>query len=167
MPDEVVEVAQTIGSLEQLRLAGVMTHLASADADDPALALDQVAAFDHCVQALREAGIEVPMQHLANSAATFRFPELHRDMVRVGIAMYGLVPDPDVPLPAPMKPVMTIHGRVRRVFDLASGDAVGYGGTYCRLAANGRPWSRLATPTATAARFPLAAGWRFRGNERT
>ncbi|MBA3274825.1 MAG: alanine racemase [Chloroflexia bacterium] len=126
----VPSLVRTITSLEKLRLDGVMTHLACADAEDPALVTDQVAVFDRCLAELERAGLDVPAQHVANSAATLRFPEYHRNMVRVGIAMYGLVPDVAIPLPAAMKPVITIHGRVARVFDLSPEDLVGYGGTY-------------------------------------
>jgi alanine racemase len=129
-PDDVVCVAKAILAHPQLRLAGVMTHLAAADAEDPTSAEAQVAVFDACLDQLRQAGIEIPMQHVANSAGALRFPAFRRDMVRLGIAMYGLVPDVSVPLPPPMRPALTIHGRIARVFDLAPGDAVGYGRTY-------------------------------------
>lgn len=130
MPEDVVDVAQTIASLDRLRLDGVMSHFASADSDNDQSVHEQAARFDRCVGALRDAGIAVPAQHLANSAATLRFPEYHRNMVRLGIAMYGLSPGDGVTLPSPMKRVLTIHGRISRVIDLAPGDRVGYGGAY-------------------------------------
>ncbi len=130
MPADVPDLVRTIASLEQLRLDGVMTHLASADAPEPASAAEQVAVFDRCLAELDFGDAPAPLQHIANSAATLRFPPFHRDLVRIGIAMYGLVPDPSVPLPPPMRPVMTVHGRITRVFDLSPGDQVGYGGTY-------------------------------------
>lgn len=130
MPADMPGLVRTIGSLDKLRLDGVMTHLASADADDPASVTDQAAEFDRCLDALERAGLDVPMRHVANSAATLRYPEMHHDMVRVGIAMYGLAPGTSIPLPPPMKPVMPLHARVARVFDLSPGDQVGYGGAY-------------------------------------
>ncbi len=137
MPRDVPDLVRTIASLKELRLDGIMTHLASADADDPASVTRQVAEFDRCLEALADSGLHIPIQHLANSAATLRFPEFHRDMVRVGIVMYGLLPDVSIPLPKPMRPVLTVHGRITRVFDLFPGDQVGYGGTY-RAAGNER-----------------------------
>jgi alanine racemase len=127
---EALDVVRAIASEKRLRLDGVMTHLAAADAIDPASAHEQVATFDRCVDCLRDAGITIPAQHVANSATTLRFPGYRRDMVRLGIAMYGLVPDASLPVPWPMKPVLTIHGRVARVFNLEAGDRVGYGRTY-------------------------------------
>jgi alanine racemase len=128
LPGEVPDLVRTLTSLERLRLDGIMTHLASADAPDSTPAAEQVAAFDRCLNGLELA--EGTLCHVANSAATLRFPAFHRDMVRVGIAIYGLLPDPSVPLVSAMKPVLTVHGRIARVFDLGPGDAVGYGGTY-------------------------------------
>lgn len=130
MPEAVVDLAKTIAGLPELRLDGIMTHLAAADDPDPASARDQVARFDTCVGALAAASIDVPCQHVANSATTLRFPEFHRGMVRVGIALYGLRPDADLPLPAPMRPVMRVAGRISRVIPLADGDTVSYGRAY-------------------------------------
>lgn len=135
MAVDVPDLVRTIGSLDKLRLDGIMTHLACAD--EPVAAAEQGAAFDRCLAELDFGDAPAPLQHVANSAATLRFPAYHRDLVRVGIAMYGLVPDRSIPLPAPMQPVITVHGRVARVFDLSPNDQVGYGGTY-RSAGNER-----------------------------
>ena len=129
-PGDVVDLARTITACPELRLEGIMTHQAAADAPDPSAAHRQVAVFDEAVRALREAGIEAPIHHVANSATTLRFPEYRRGQVRAGIAIYGLDPDPGLPVPPPMRPVMTIHARIMRVFDIQPGEAVGYGGTY-------------------------------------
>lgn len=136
-PESALGVAQAIASHLELRLAAVMTHLAASDSSDPTFVIEQAARFDRCIASLRDAGIKIPAQHIANSAATLRFPEIHRDLVRIGIAMYGLRPDPAMPLPETMRPIMTIHGRVTRVIDLNEGDTVGYGRTY-RAPSSGR-----------------------------
>lgn len=129
-PDRVLDVARAIAGHVELRLDAVMTHLAAADDPAPAFALEQAARFDACVAALHEADVPVPAQHIVNSAGTLRFPSLHRDMVRIGIAMYGLRPDIDLHLPEPMRPILTIHGRISRLIDLQKGDTVGYGRTW-------------------------------------
>ena len=137
MPEHATELAQVIDGLPELTLAGMMTHLASADAPDATATTAQVAAFDSAVAAVREAGIEVPVQHVANSAATLRFPHFHRDMVRIGIAMYGLLPNTSMSLLPGMRPAMTVFSRIGRLVPLEPGDAVSYGGTY-RVEANER-----------------------------
>jgi alanine racemase len=129
-PEEAVGVARAIVARPELQWAGVMTHLATADEPDTRFTREQAARFDAAVAALREAGLSIPAQHITNSAGTLRFPDLHRDMVRVGIALYGLRPDPAMPLPEPMAPVLSIQSRVARVSTLHAGDGVNYGRTY-------------------------------------
>ena len=129
-PDEALTVAQAIASHSNLRLDGVMTHFACADAEFRSFTDAQAARLDDCLAQLANAEIPVPTVHIANSAATLRFPEYHRNMVRLGIAMYGLVPDRSIPLLPGMKPALTIHGRLIRVHTLESGEAVGYGATH-------------------------------------
>ncbi len=129
-PDDAVAVAKEIVAHPELRLAGLMTHQASADAELPDPALGQESAFDAAIASLADAGIEIPMQHMANSATILRFPEMHRGQVRAGIMTYGLNPDPAWPAPDPMRPIATIHARLMRVFDIEPGEVVGYGGTY-------------------------------------
>jgi alanine racemase len=126
----VVDVAQAIASHEQLSLDGLMSHLSSADDPDPTSAYDQLAEFDQAVSLLREAGIEIPEHHIANSAATLRFPEFHRNRIRSGVATYGLQPDVGMTLPDEFRPILTLHSRISRITDLAPGDAVSYGRTY-------------------------------------
>lgn len=129
-PERVVDIANVIAESPELRLDGVMTHFAAADDPEPESVRRQMAVFDACIEALTAAGLPLPMQHVANSAATLRFPEFHRGQVRVGIALYGLRPDPGMVLPDPMRPVLSIFGRVSRLFDLEPGDTVSYGRTY-------------------------------------
>ncbi|HYI24178.1 MAG TPA: alanine racemase [Thermomicrobiales bacterium] len=129
-PDEAVAAAREITAHPELRLVGLMTHQASADAESDGPALRQEAAFDAAIAAIADAGIELPMQHMANSATLLRFPEMHRGQVRAGILSFGLNPDPALPAPALIRPVATIHARLMRVFEIERGEAVGYGGTY-------------------------------------
>ncbi|HEV2129342.1 MAG TPA: alanine racemase [Thermomicrobiales bacterium] len=130
-PERAVGVAKVIDAVPELRLAGVMTHFASADDPDAASTHMQAAMFDEAVAAIRAAGIEVSSEHLCNSAATLRYPEYHRDRVRVGISMYGLRPDPElVPVPDPIRPIMSVHSRITRIEELQPGERVSYGGTW-------------------------------------
>lgn len=131
--DEAVPAAQLITSLPELQLEGVMTHLASADEPDPASALGQVARFDEAIQAVRDAGIDPGMTHVANSAGTLRFPAFHKELVRPGLAFHGVQPSEHTPLPGQpgeMRPVFTMHSRIERIIPIHPGDAVSYGGTW-------------------------------------
>lgn len=133
LPEDVVESAQRIMSFPELQLEGLMTHLASADVEDLSSARKQVALFDQVAADLEAAGIDIPVKHVSNSAATVQFPEWHKDMVRSGIATYGVNPAPHIPLPGEpgeMRQIVTVHSMVTRVVPLEPGDAVSYGGTW-------------------------------------
>lgn len=132
-PGAVVESARAILKHPELHLEGLMTHLACADEVDLTSAHQQVKVFDECVAKLRDAGIEVPVHHVANSATTVQFPQYHRNMVRSGLALYGVRPAPHIPLPGGdgvMKQILTVYSMVTRVIPLAPGDRVGYGGSW-------------------------------------
>lgn len=164
-PSEALALARQIVDSPELRFAGLMTHFASADDPDPSPTLAQAAEFDAVVAELRANGIDVPLQHLANSAATLRFPSLHRDMVRTGIATRGLPPDPDMPLPPGFRPILSLYSRVARIIPLASGDAVSYGRTY--VSAGGERGALV--PIGYGDGYPRALsslGWMALGGER-
>lgn len=131
-PASVVDSAKAIMEHPELKLEGVMTHLSCADEIDLNSAHEQVRVFDQCIRDLEEAGIEIPIHHVANSATTVQFPQYHRDMVRPGLALYGVQPAPHIPLPGngSMKQVLTVYSMVTRVLPLEKGDRVGYGGTW-------------------------------------
>ncbi|HEV2072031.1 MAG TPA: alanine racemase [Thermomicrobiales bacterium] len=132
-PESVVESARAIMQHPELKLEGLMTHLACADELDLTSAHEQVNVFDRCVGMLSEAGIEIPVHHVANSATTVQFSQYHKNLVRSGLALYGVRPAPHIPLPGgerAMKQILTIHGMVTRVIPLAPGDRVGYGGAW-------------------------------------
>jgi alanine racemase len=114
-----------------LRIQGLWTHFASADEpEDPFLDV-QLDRFNQAVAAVRASGIEVPILHSANSAATMLRPDTHFDLVRVGIAMYGVSPGPALdPAAAELRPAMTLRSRVVLTRRVPAGDAVSYGLTY-------------------------------------
>jgi alanine racemase len=128
--EHVVDVAKAIKSHEILSLDGLMSHLSSADDPDPSSANDQLQVFERCVARLADAGIEIPEHHIANSAATLRFPGFHKGRVRSGVATYGLRPDVGMALPETFSPILTVHSRISRIIPLAPGDTVSYGRTY-------------------------------------
>lgn len=125
-PEEAVEVADRIASTPGLHLEGVYTHFASAESDR-ALTETQLQRFLSVVAALRAHGHHPPFVHAANSAATFAVPESHLDLVRVGIALYGL--SPGVPTP-PLRPALRVTARVVQVRRVPEGTPVSYGASY-------------------------------------
>lgn len=128
--EEVAALAGAIGRLPGLRLGGVMTHFAAADAPDAAHAREQLRRFDKAVASAHLPASPSLLRHAANSAATFALPEARLDMVRIGIALYGCLPSPDVVPPIPLRPALTLETRVAQVRWVPAGTTVSYGCTF-------------------------------------
>ena len=122
---EATRVAAAVAASPWLRLAGAMTHFATSD-DDPAFAREQLARFMPWAQALRAAHGEL-LLHAANSAAALGIPESRLDMVRCGIAVYGMDPFGEDPAPHGLAPALELRSYVAEVKRLAPGESVGYG----------------------------------------
>lgn len=112
-----------------LRLEGLWTHLASASEDEKTT-LVQMESFRVVVDDLRAAGHAPRLLHAANSAATILYPETHLDLVRTGIAMYGLEPAPGVGSGWGLRPALTWRSAVASVRRLPAGERVSYGHRY-------------------------------------
>jgi alanine racemase len=112
-----------------IRLVGVSSHLATAEAPLPADAETQIKRFAALCDGLRLAQNRV-VRHMANSAATLYLPESHFDMVRVGLAMYGHSPRGAQAAPIRLSPILSLRARVSQVKDVHAGAVVGYGGTW-------------------------------------
>jgi alanine racemase len=124
-PAEATRVAEAVAVAPGLELAGALTHFATAD-DDPAFLAEQLARFTPWAQALRarHPGLLV---HAANSAATLREPAARFDLVRCGIAIYGLDPFHSDPAAHGLEPALTLHSYVAEVKRLQPGESAGYG----------------------------------------
>lgn len=109
---------------------GTWSHLACADRPDDPANYGQRLAFEAALDALVDAGLQPGLRHLANSAATIALPETHFDLVRVGIASYGLPPSASMKVDLPLRPVMTLRGRLAAVKRVPTGAGVSYDWTY-------------------------------------
>jgi len=130
MPGQVVDFARWLVTLPGVRLEGVFTHFATADAADETHVRHQLEVFRQALAALENADIRIPLRHAANSAATMRLPEAHFDAVRLGIAMYGLDPSDEWPPVFEIRPALTLKSRVSRVRELPPGSGISYGRTF-------------------------------------
>ena len=124
---QAVEFAQLVQRLPHLTIASVYSHFATADSLDRTVMRLQQARFKGAIVQLQEAGIVPPRLHIANSAATLTDPALHYDMVRVGLALYGLHPAPHLKPTVHLKPVMQVKARVTQVKTIQAGTGVSYG----------------------------------------
>jgi alanine racemase len=130
LPDEVVPFVRRIAELPGLKLEGLFTHFAVADLADKTYTRRQFELYMQVVRQLEEAGFAIPLKHVANSATNLDLPEMHLDMVRCGIALYGLRPSDEVEPAIPLKPAMALKSRVARVRTLPPGSSISYGCTY-------------------------------------
>jgi alanine racemase len=106
---------------------GVMSHLAAADAGEEAT-IEQLDRFGEALKLVGEAGLQPAKIHMANSAGLFRFPSTHFDLVRPGLALYGVPAAPGCGLG--LEPVMTVVTAIVHMRQLRPGDRVSYGGTF-------------------------------------
>ncbi|MGB2757627.1 MAG: alanine racemase [Acidimicrobiia bacterium] len=125
-PEEVLGLARLIVAESSLQLEGIMSHLAVADEPGDGV-VQQCKRFDEVLAALEGAGIDPGVRHIANSAALLAHPETRYDMVRVGIALYGLAP---VPTELELKPAMSLVSAVSFVKRVHADEAVSYGWRY-------------------------------------
>lgn len=128
--DEILALVREIRGLSSLELEGIFTHFARADAEDLSHAHLQLARFQQVLHAIEAEGIRPPLVHAANSAATLSLPEARFDMVRPGIALYGLDPSPDVRLPEGFRPALSFKTQVAQVKLIPAGEGISYGCTY-------------------------------------
>lgn len=109
--------------------AGIFTHFATADEPDNPFLQEQYQRFCYVVEQVKKVYPNLTV-HCSNSAAALFAPQIKSDMYRMGIALYGLTPNPGLPLPAGLKPVMCLKTLVAMVKTVAPGDYISYGCTY-------------------------------------
>ena len=112
-----------------LAVAGLWTHFARAEEDEPTTK-EQLRRFLEVVDEVRAAGIDPGLLHAANSAATILYPEAHLDVVRVGIAGYGIRPGPGVGEDLDLRPALAWRSAVSLARRLPAGEAISYGHRY-------------------------------------
>jgi alanine racemase len=129
---DVVEAAAKAQADGLLRVVGVWSHLAYADAPDHETNARQTRVFREALDVAAGAGLHPDVRHLANSAAALTAPEQHFDLVRPGIAVYGLSPVPDVATSAQLglRPAMTLTASLVLVKRVPAGSGVSYGHVY-------------------------------------
>lgn len=126
--DEIAEACELPG----LNPRGIMAHFAVSDegAAGEEYTLRQLEAFKYTVRALRERGVSFELIHHANSGAAEFYPDSHLSMVRAGIILYGLDPNPALASDFNLKPLMTLKSSVAFVKKLRKGSSVSYGRTF-------------------------------------
>ena len=126
-PSEALALADAIADKKSLRLEGVWTHCAIADVVDDPYTDKQLDAYDQALAELEAHGHDLTWRHAANSAVALAHPRGHYDLVRCGIAVYGIAPSPSLDGLVDLQPVMRLRSQVSFVKRVAAGDRVSYG----------------------------------------
>jgi alanine racemase len=129
-PDEAVLLATRVGARTELVLGGVCTHFAVADEPDDPYTAEQLARFHAVLGDLDAAGMRPPLVHAANSAGLLAFPAARFDLARVGIAIYGIPPAPELADRAELRPALSLKAQISHVKHLEAGARLSYGLRY-------------------------------------
>lgn len=136
----ILSVFKELSKCKKIDIVGLYSHLASVEENNLDYSAEQFKEFGEIIKVLEQYNFKVPMKHISASGGMLIFPESHFDMVRVGIACYGLWPseenkknfyleaDPDWPRPF-LKPVLSYKTRIAQIKEVKGG-YIGYGCTY-------------------------------------
>lgn len=130
LPHEVCTFLAAARAIQGVIWEGIFTHFATADEPWLPLFEQQVQCFEDVLASMRAEGWHFPLIHAANSAAALWQPHARYHAVRAGIALYGVSPSEEMPLPAVFHPAMSFHSYVTRVAALPPGSPISYGARY-------------------------------------
>ena len=130
--DQLIKSVLVGVNLKQLKVIGIWSHFARADEPDELMNQEQLSLFEEKVNQAKAAGIDAQFIHIANSAALFTNKSSHKNIIRSGIALFGLSPDIKTigdSSSLGLKPAMKLKAKLNLVKEVKSGSSVGYGGT--------------------------------------
>jgi alanine racemase len=129
-PDDALDAVSRMRKVDGITVEGAWTHLAVADVPDHPFTRKQLDLFDDLVGKIEASGTPLEFKHVANSAATLSLPEARYDIVRCGIACYGLWPGEQLVGAADLRPVMSLKARINMVKRVPAGEGLSYGLSY-------------------------------------
>jgi alanine racemase len=125
--DEIVRISK----LPYIEIEGIFSHFSTSDEYDDTYTRLQFSRFMNVVNLLEDKGVHIPIKHICNSAGIMMYPEMHLDMVRPGVILYGMYPSDEVDKSKlDLKPAMTLKSRVTHVKVVEPGRGVSYGKEY-------------------------------------
>ena len=130
--DQLIKSVLVGVNLKQLKVIGIWSHFARADEPDELMNQEQLSLFEEKVNQAKAAGIDAQFIHIANSAALFTNKSSHKNIIRSGIALFGLSPDIKTigdSSSLGLKPAMKLKAKLNLVKEVKAGSSVGYGGT--------------------------------------
>jgi len=130
LPEEALAFVRRLQTLPNLEIEGIFSHFATADEQDKSYAQAQFRRFTGVLKQLEGAGIDIPIRHIANTAAALTMPETQLSLVRSGIAVYGLSAAKDQPKSLKLRPCMELKAAVSYVHRVPAGSGISYGIEY-------------------------------------
>ena len=129
-PEKTLDFVRYAASLPHLSIEGLFSHFAAADEANLSFARTQLKRFLNILDIIKDAGFEIPIPHICNSAGLVNLPEAHLSAVRPGILIYGMTPSVDTHPSFPLYPALTLKSTVIHVRDLPPGSTISYGRTF-------------------------------------
>ncbi len=128
----VSEIENIKNNIPELEFEGIFTHFSVSDdvSNNYDYTIMQFQNFKSIIKNLEEKGIEIPIKHCCNSGGIISFPEMHLDMVRAGVILYGLYPSEELKNKIKLKPLMQLKTVVSQVKTIPSGVSISYGRTF-------------------------------------
>lgn len=129
--DEIIDEIVKISKLPYIEIEGIFSHFSTSDEYDDSYTRLQFKRFMSVTNALKERGVDIPIKHICNSAGIMMYPEMHLDMVRPGIILYGMYPSDEVDKTRlDLIPAMSLKSKITYVKEVESGRGVSYGKEY-------------------------------------
>lgn len=129
-PEDAGNFAAAVAALPGIKIEGVFSHFASSDSLDKTFTYQQYNQFTEALKYIKAKEIHIAIRHIANSAAILDLPNMHLDMVRAGIIMYGLWPSDEVGKKVELRPAMKFKTQIGLVKDMPSQASISYGRAY-------------------------------------
>lgn len=129
-PDDTLSLVKGVKKLGNISIGGIYTHFATAFEKRKEHTYEQFGRFKKALELLNEAGVEISLRHVANSAAVLDLVETHLDMVRVGSLIYGRYPSVDVSQKLDLKPVWKLKTTIMAIREFQENQAIGEGGEF-------------------------------------
>jgi alanine racemase len=129
-PDDALDAISRMRDVDGISIEGAWTHLAVADVPDHPFTRKQLDLFNDLVGKIEASGTPLAFRHVSNSAATLSLPEAKYDLVRCGVACYGLWPGEQLVGAADLRPVMSLRARINLVKRVPAGEGLSYGLSY-------------------------------------
>ncbi len=125
-----LKLTQEVVNIPELEIEGIFTHFSTADEEDKSFTGEQIRRFKGVLEKLEGGKVDIPLRHAANSAGVLNFPESYFNMVRPGLALYGVYPSDYVSRSLNLHPVMSLKSKVIYLKRVKKGSTISYGKTY-------------------------------------